>query len=62
MARVGGRMSLENQSVSSRTSRARFATSDQTLHRMHAVRISRPRLHTESHEEAVQNALLTGRW
>ena len=54
-------MALENPSISNRASKARSATPDQTLQVMYVVRVSRPVLHTESDEEAVQGALLTGR-
>ena len=53
-------MALESPSVSSRASKARSATPDQTLQLMHPARFSRPALHTETDEVAVQEALLTG--
>jgi hypothetical protein len=53
-------MALENPSISSRASKARSTTSDQTLRVMHPARVSRPALHTETDEVAVQEALLTG--
>jgi hypothetical protein len=54
-------MAWENQSISNGARRGRSVTSDQTLQIMHAVRISCPASHTESHKEAVQDALLTGK-
>jgi len=53
-------MALEIPSISSRANKARSATPGQTLQVMHPARVSRPALHTETDEVAVQEALLTG--
>jgi hypothetical protein len=53
-------MALENPSISSRASKAHSASPGQTLQVMRPARVSRPALHTETDEVAVQEAQLTG--